>query len=183
MYSAAMLSNHHLPITNDGFVTRDCFILENSFGARNLASTRDENPTQQFFRYDNHLFEQYVALTITPILSLNQHGHTSKQQADAKGVNTHQAVFFASSTQLLALLAATVSTTQRDIPCRREQKDKYVEYEQQDWQAELESDKRFRFHRKQDAKDNTKLVNGDGAFFICLADNDLVDGQPSYAAG
>ena len=62
---------------------------------------------------------------------------------------------FTSPTQLQALLAVTLHTTQRDIPRRREQKDQHVEYKQQDWQAVPESDKRFHFHRKQDAKDNT----------------------------
>ncbi len=38
--------------------------------------------------------------------------------------------------------------------CRREQKDQHVEYEQQDWQAVLESDKLFHFQCKQDAKVN-----------------------------
>ncbi len=73
--------------------------------------------------------------------------------------------------------------TQRDIPRRGEQKDQHVEYEQQDWQAAPESDKRFRFHRKQDAKDNTQLVDGNDAVLIRLVDYDFVDGQLVYAAG
>ncbi len=43
MDPAATLSEHHAPLTNDGYVTRDCFIFKNSFGARNLANTKDEN--------------------------------------------------------------------------------------------------------------------------------------------
>ncbi len=74
-------------------------------------------------------------------------------------------------------------TTQRDFQRRREQKDQHVEYEQQDWQAAPESDKLFNFHRKQDAKDNVQLVDGDDTVFIRLADYDLVDGQLAYAAG
>ena len=76
-------------------------------------------------------------------------------------------------------------TTQRDTPRRSEQKDQHVEYEQQGWQAAAapESDKRFRFHRKQDAKDNTQLVDGDDTVFTRLVDYDLVDGQLAYAAG
>ncbi len=106
----------------------------------------------------NYSSEQYVAFTfaliIIIIILLNQHGDASKPQAEAKGVNTHQAVLFASPTQLQALLASTVCTTQRDIMRRREQKDQHVEYEQQDWQAAQESDKLVHFCRKQDAKDN-----------------------------
>jgi hypothetical protein len=67
----------------------DRFILENSFGARNLASVRDEKPTQQFFRYYNHSSEQYVSLTIALIIFLNQHGYAFKPQTDAKAVITH----------------------------------------------------------------------------------------------
>ncbi len=154
MDPAAKLSEHHAPFTNDGYVMRDRFILEISFGGRNLASTRDEHPTPQIFRYDNHSSEQYVALTIALIILLEQHGDASKPLADAKGVNTHQAALstsstqglsvllkygqqdwqalFASPTQLQALLASTVRTNQRDIMRRREQKDQHVEYEQQD---------------------------------------------------
>ena len=142
-----------------------------------------KNPTPQIFRYDNHSSEQYVAFTIALIILLNQHGDASKQQAEAKGVNTHQAALFASSTQglsvrhkyeqqdwqalfaspteLQALPASTVHITQRDIQRRREQKYQHVEYEQQDWQAVPDSDKLFHFHHKQDAKDNAQLVNGD----------------------
>jgi hypothetical protein len=53
MDPAAKLWEHHAPFTNGGYVTRDCFIPKNSFGARNLANTRDENPTPQIFRDDN----------------------------------------------------------------------------------------------------------------------------------
>ncbi len=82
------------------------------------------------------------------IMLFNQHGDASKPQAEAKGVNTHQAALFASSTQglsvrrkyeqqdwqalftsptqLQALLAATVCTTQRDIERRREQKNQHI---------------------------------------------------------
>ncbi len=49
---AATLPEHHSPCTNEEFVTHDCSILKNSFEARNLASTRDENTTPQFFRYE-----------------------------------------------------------------------------------------------------------------------------------
>ncbi len=66
---------------------------------------------------------------------------------------------------------------------RSEQKDQHVEYVQQDWQAALESDKLFTFHRKHDAKENAQLVDGDDAVFIRLVDYDLVDGQLAYAAG
>jgi hypothetical protein len=45
---AASLSEHH------GYVTYNCFLLENSFGAQNLVSKRDKNPTPQISRYDNH---------------------------------------------------------------------------------------------------------------------------------
>jgi hypothetical protein len=106
-----------------------------------------KTPTPQIFRYDNDSSEQYVAFTIALIILLNQHGDSDacKPQAEAKGVNTHQAALFASSTQglsvrrkyeqrdwqalfasptkLQALLAFTVHTTQRDIQRRREQKD------------------------------------------------------------
>ena len=125
---------------------------------------------------------------------LNHHGDACKPQADAEEGNTHQAALFASSTQglsvlrkyeqqdwqalfasptqLQALLAATVHTTQRYIPRRREQKDQHVEYEQQDWQAAPESDKRFCFHRNQDhAKDITQLVDGDDTIFIRLVES------------
>ena len=150
MNPAATLSEHHAPVTNDGYVMHDHFIFENSF-ARILASTKDENPTPHIDRYDDHSSEQYVALIIVLIILLNQHGDAFKLQADAKEGNTHQAALFASSTQglsvlrkyeqqdwqalfasptqLQALLAATLHTTQRDIPRRREQKDQHVEYE------------------------------------------------------
>ena len=142
MDPAATLSEHHAPVTNDGYVMHDHFIFENSFGARILASTKDEIPTPQIVRYDDHSSEQYVALIIVLIILLNQHGDAFKPQADAKEGNTHQAALFASSTQglsvlrkyeqqdwqalftsptqLQALLAATLHTTQRDIPRRRE---------------------------------------------------------------
>ena len=134
-----------------------------------------------------------MALIIVLIILLNQHGEAFKPQADAKEGNTHQAALFASSTQglsvlrknerqdwqahfasptqLQALLAATVRTKQKD------------QHEQQDWQAAPESDKRFRFHHKQDAEDNAQFVNGDDTVFIRLVDYDLVDGQLAYAAG
>ena len=85
-----------------------------------------------------------MALIIVLIILLNQHGDACKQQADAKEGNTHQAALFASSTQGLSVLR---------------------KYEQQDWQVVQESDKRFRLHRKQDAKDNTQLVDGDDTSF------------------
>jgi hypothetical protein len=68
MDPAATLSEHHAPFTNDGYVMHDRFMIENSFGAPNLASTRDENPTPQTSRYDNHLSEQYVALAIAIVI-------------------------------------------------------------------------------------------------------------------
>ena len=163
-----------------------------------------KNPTQQIFRYDTFLSEQYVAFTIALIILLNQHGDALKPQAEAKGVNTHQAALFASSTQglsvqrkyeqqdwqalaspteLQALPASTVHTTQRDIQRRREQEYQHVEYEQQDWQDAQDGDKLFHFHHKQDAKDNAQLVDGDDTVFIRLVDYDLVDGQLAYAAG
>ena len=49
-------------------------------------------------------------------------------------------------------------------------------------QALPESDKRFHFHRKQDAKDTTQLVSGDDTVFIRLVDY-VVDGQLAYVAG
>ncbi len=52
-----------------------------------------KNPTPQIFRYDNYSSE---AFTIALIILLNQHGNASKLQAEAKGVNTHQAALFAS---------------------------------------------------------------------------------------
>ena len=164
-----------------------------------------KNPTPQIFRYDNYSSEQYVAFTIALIILLNQHGDASKPQAEAKGVNTHQAALFASSTQglpvlrkyeqqdwqaffaspteLQALPASTVHTTQNDIQRRREQEHQHVEYEQQDWHAAQEGDKLFHFHHKQDAKDNAQLVDGDDTVFIHLVDYDLADGQLAYAAG
>ena len=45
MDPAATLSDHHAPVTTDGYVMHDHFIFGNSFGFRNLASTKDENPT------------------------------------------------------------------------------------------------------------------------------------------
>ena len=124
-----MLSEYHVPVINNGYAAHDRFIFENSFGARILASTKDEIPTPYTVRNDDHSSEQYVALTIVLIILLNQHGDAFKPQADAKVVNTHQVALFASSTQqsCQALLAATVSTTQRDIPPRSEQKDQHVE--------------------------------------------------------
>ena len=107
-----------------------------------------------------------VALTIVlqVIILLNQHGDAFKPQAEAKEGNTHQAAIFAS-----------LSSTQ-ELPFRRE-------HEQQDWQTAPESDKRFHFHCKHDAKDNTKLVDGADTVFIRLVDYDLVDGQLAYADG
>ena len=58
MDPAATLSEHHAPVFNDGYVMHDHFIFENSFGAPILASTKDENPTPQIFRYDDHSSEQ-----------------------------------------------------------------------------------------------------------------------------
>ena len=121
-----------------------------------------KNPTPQIFRYDNYSSEQYVAFTIALIILLNQHGDASKPQAEAKGVNTHQAALFASSTQGLPVLR---------------------KYEQQDWQAAQEGDKIFHFHYKQDAEDNARLVDGDDTVSIRLVDYDLVDGQLAHAAG
>ena len=112
MDPAATLSEHHAPVTNDGYVMHDHFIFENSFGARILASTKDESPTPHIVRYDDHSSEQYVALIIVLIILLNQHGDAFKPQADAKEGNTHQAALFASSTQALPVLR---------------------KYEQQDW--------------------------------------------------
>ena len=103
-----------------------------------------------------------MAFTIALTILLNQHGDASKPQAEAKGVNTHQAALFTSSNQGLSV--------------RRK-------YEQQDWQAVQEGDKLFHFHHKQDAKDNAQLVDGDDTVFIRLVDYDLVDGQLAYAAG
>ena len=71
MDPAATLSEHHTPVTNDGYVMHDHFIFENSFGARILASTKDKNPTSHIVRYDDHSSEQYVALTIVLIILLN----------------------------------------------------------------------------------------------------------------
>ena len=99
-----MLSEHHAPVTNDGYVMHDRFIFENSFGARNLASTKDENPTPHIFRYDDHSSEQYMALIIVLIILPNQHGDASKPQADAKEGNTHQAALFEISSQGLSVL-------------------------------------------------------------------------------
>ena len=115
----------------------------NNCSHEQLFKAISKNPTPQIFRYDNYSSEQYVAFTIALIMLLNQHGDASKPQAEAKGVNTHQAALFASSTQglsvrrkykqqdwqalfassteLQALPASTVHTTQRDIHRRREQ--------------------------------------------------------------
>jgi hypothetical protein len=79
-----------------------------------LFKAMSKNPTPQILRDDNFSSEQYVAFTIALIILLNQHGDASKLQADAKGVNTHQAALFASYTQGLSVLR---------------------KYEQQDWQA------------------------------------------------
>ena len=128
----------------------DHFIFENSFGARYLSTTKEENPTPHISRYDDHSSEQNVVLSIDLIVLLNQHGDAFKQQADAKEDNTHQAAIFASSTQGLSVLR---------------------EHEQQDWQAAPESDERYRFHRKQDAKDITQLVDGDDTVFIRLVES------------
>jgi len=124
-----------------------------------------------------------MALNISLIILPNMHGYAFKPQAEAKEVNARQAALFASSTQLQALLPATMRTSQRDAPRRCEQKNQHVQYEQQGWQDASGSDKRFRSHCKQDAKDNTQLVDGDDTVFIRLVDYDLVDGQLAYAAG
>ena len=125
MDPAATLSEHHAPVTNDGYVMHDHFIFENSFGARILASTKDENPTPHIVRYDDHSSEQYVALIIVLIILLNLHGDAFKPQADAKEGNTHQAALFASSTQGLSVLR---------------------KYEQQDWQALFASSTQLQAH-------------------------------------
>ena len=124
-----------------------------------------------------------MALNTRLIILPNMHGYAFKPQAEAKEVNARQAALFASSTQLQALLLATMRTSQRDAPRRCEQKNQHVQYEQQGWQDASGSDKRFRSHCKQDAKDNTHLVDGDDTVFIRLVDYDLVDGQLAYAAG
>ena len=41
MDPAVTLSEHHVPFTNDGYVTHDGFIFVNSFGARYLSSRFD----------------------------------------------------------------------------------------------------------------------------------------------
>ncbi len=51
------------------------------------------------------------------------------------------------------------------------------------WQDAQESDKPFLSHSKQDAKDNTQLVDGDNTVFIRLVDYDLMHGHLTYAAG
>ena len=56
MDPAATLSEHHVPVTNEEYMMHDRFISENSFGARNLASTKDENQTPHIFRYDEKIF-------------------------------------------------------------------------------------------------------------------------------
>ena len=86
----------------------------------------------------------------------------SSRRLKAKEGNTHQATIFASSTQGPPVLR---------------------EHEQQDWQTAPESNKRFRFHSKQDAEDNTQLFDGDDTVFNRLVDYDPVDGQLAYAAG
>ena len=85
-----MLSEHHVPVINDGYATHNRFILENSFGARYLSTTKDENATSHISRYDKHSSEQYVALNIDLIVLRNQHGDAFKPQADAKEGNTQQ---------------------------------------------------------------------------------------------
>ena len=111
MDPAATLSEHHAPVTNDGYVMHDHFIFENSFGARILASTKDENPAPQIVRYDDHSSEQYVALIVVLIILLNQHGDAFKPQADAKEGNTHPLRKFYSKTisQTLACAARLAS--------------------------------------------------------------------------
>ena len=118
MDHAATLSEHHAPFANDGYVTHDRFIFVNSFGARYLTTAKDENPKPHISRNEDHSSEYYVALIIVLIMLVNQHGDAFKQQADAKKVNTHQAVLFASSTQpsCQALFAATVSTWTQHHP-------------------------------------------------------------------
>ena len=54
MDPAATLSEHHALFTNDGYVTHDCFIFVNSFGARYLLTAKDENPTPRICRHDYH---------------------------------------------------------------------------------------------------------------------------------
>ena len=73
-------------------------INQNNCTHEQLIKAISKNPITQIFRYDNHLSERYVAFTIALIILLNQHGNASKPQAEAKGVNTHQAALFASST-------------------------------------------------------------------------------------
>ena len=72
----ATLSEHHVPpsLINNGYATHDRFVFENSFGARNLASAKDENPSPHISRYDDHSSEQCVAVNIYFIILLNQHG-------------------------------------------------------------------------------------------------------------
>ena len=61
MDSQAILYEHHVPVINDEYAALDRFIFkfENSFGARYLSTTKDENPTPHISRYDDHSSEQY----------------------------------------------------------------------------------------------------------------------------
>jgi hypothetical protein len=78
-------------------------INQNNYTHEQLFKAISRNPTPQIFRYDNLLFEQYVAFTFALFILLNQHGDALKLQAEAKGVNTHQVALFASSTQGLSV--------------------------------------------------------------------------------
>ena len=185
MDPSATLSEHHVPISNDGYVTQDRIIFDNSFRARYFSSAQDKIPTLHISRYDDHSSGQYMALNTSLIILPNMHGYAFKPQAEAKEVNARQAALFASSTQLQALLLATMRTSQRDAPRRCEQKNQHVQYEQQGWQDASGSDKRFRSHCKQDAKDNTQLVDGDDTVFIRLVDSPtrLAEPQASHMNG
>ena len=73
MDPSATLSENHVPISNDGYVTQDRIIFDNSFGARYFSSAQDKIPTLHISRYDDHSSGQYMALNISLIILPNMH--------------------------------------------------------------------------------------------------------------
>ena len=64
MDPAATLSEHHAPVTNDGYVIHDHFIFENSFGARILASTKDEFLLVQRMKFQHHKLSDMTTIRL-----------------------------------------------------------------------------------------------------------------------
>ena len=113
----ATLSEHQLPVINDGYAMLDRFIFENLFGSRYLSNTKNENPTPHISRYDDHSPEQYVALNIDLIVLLNQHGDAFKQLMQRKATLTKrpssQALFNNHVRRFLLPLCAPLRGTSR----------------------------------------------------------------------